>query len=272
MPSNKRQRDLARRRSERQSARRAAERARRRKRNLVLYSTTFGVVLLLVLSLTVGKSLFDDEGTVGATPTETPTPSRAPGECAYNDADEAPAKDVGKPPVKADATTQRHATVTLDSGVVEFDMFADKAPCTVNSFVHLASKNYFDSSPCHRATSSPGLTVLQCGDPTGTGSSGPGYQFDNENLPTPGPDGKASYPRGTVAMANAGAGTNGSQFFLVVKDSTLGPDYTAFGKITKGLDVLDKVIAAGTTPAGDGKPKKTVTIKDFTIVGKAPAG
>jgi peptidyl-prolyl cis-trans isomerase B (cyclophilin B) len=103
--------------------------------------------------------------------------------------------------------------------------------------------------------------VLQCGDPTGTGSGGPGYQFGEENLPA---DGQNNYPAGTVAMANAGTGTNGSQFFLVYEDSELPPEYTVFGQITQGLDVLAGIAAQGTADGSeDGTPKQPVTLDDL---------
>ena len=146
-------------------------------------------------------------------------------------------------------------------------MAADKAPCTTNSFRHLAEAKYFDGTSCHRLTTN-NIFVLQCGDPTGTGSGGPGYQFGEENVPA---DGEKNYPAGTVAMANAGSGTNGSQFFLVYKDTTLPPGYTIFGTITKGLDVVQKVADAGSDDSngdGDGKPKLPVTIETVTV-GKA---
>ena len=104
--------------------------------------------------------------------------------------------------------------------------------------------------------------MLQCGDPSGTGSGGPGYQFQDENLTG------ATYPAGTIAMANAGPGTNGSQFFICFKDSPLPASYTPWGKITSGMDVVTKIAAAGeddSNGAGDGKPKQTVTIKSVTI-------
>jgi peptidyl-prolyl cis-trans isomerase B (cyclophilin B) len=136
-----------------------------------------------------------------------------------------------------------------------------KAPCTVNSFVYLAAQKYFDATPCHRLTTA-GIFVLQCGDPTGTGSGGPGYEFGDENLTG------AMYPAGTVAMANAGPGTNGSQFFLVYKDTTLAPNYTPFGTITGGLAVIQKVAAAGSDNSngdGDGKPNLPVEITSVTV-------
>jgi len=145
-------------------------------------------------------------------------------------------------------------------GSIVLKLDAVKAPCTVNSFVYLASKKYFDATPCHRLTTA-GIFVLQCGDPTGTGGGGPGYEFADENLAG------AVYPAGTVAMANAGPGTNGSQFFLVYKNTTLAPNYTPFGTITSGLDVLTKVAAAGDDDSngpGDGKPKLAVDITGIT--------
>ena len=108
-----------------------------------------------------------------------------------------------------------------------------------------------------------GIFVLQCGDPTGTTGGGPGYQFADENLTG------ATYPAGTLAMANAGAGTNGSQFFLVYKDTQLPPNYTPFGMITEGLNVIEKVAAKGddgSNSAGGGKPKLAISLKKVTVV------
>ena len=146
------------------------------------------------------------------------------------------------------------ATLNTDQGEITIEMAADKAPCTTNSFKHLANEKYFDGTSCHRLTTK-NILVLQCGDPTGSGSGGPGYQFAEENLPA---EGENNYPEGTVAMANAGPGTNGSQFFLVYGDTTLPPSYTIFGTITEGLDVVKKVAEAGSDNSngdGDGKPK-----------------
>ncbi|HWS94229.1 MAG TPA: peptidylprolyl isomerase, partial [Mycobacterium sp.] len=147
------------------------------------------------------------------------------------------------------------------------------APCTVNSFASLAQKGFFNDTPCHRLTTSPSLSVLQCGDPTGRGSGGPGYQFANE-YPTdqyPPNDPKLQepvlYPRGTLAMANAGPNTNGSQFFMVYKDSQLPPQYTVFGTIQgDGLATLDKIAKAGVAGGGeDGAPANEVTIKSLLL-------
>ncbi len=262
MTSSKRQREIARRRAERQSARRAERAARRRKRNLMSLGV-FGLVLLLVVGIWAAPKLFDDEDKLNplAEPSSSASASAKPGECAYTPReDEAPKNAPGLPPAKADLTLAEKATITFASGKVELDLLPAKAPCTVGSFAYLAAKNFFDGTSCHRVTTSPGLTVVQCGDPTATGTGGPGYSFTDENLTG------ATYKRGTLAMANSGPNTNGSQFFLVVKDSQLPPNYTPWGTITGGLDVLDKIIAAGVQGGGqDGKPAKPVTIKDFTV-------
>jgi peptidyl-prolyl cis-trans isomerase B (cyclophilin B) len=131
----------------------------------------------------------------------------------------------------------------------------------VDSFVSLVKQKYFDNTPCHRLTTS-GIYVLQCGDPTGTGTGGPGYSFADELT------GAEKYTRGVIAMANSGPNTNGSQFFLVYKKSQLSANYTVFGTVTKGLNVLDKVAAAGSDNSnadGDGKPKLPVEINTMTV-------
>jgi peptidyl-prolyl cis-trans isomerase B (cyclophilin B) len=180
--------------------------------------------------------------------------------CSYRPSSDPASRPVGAPDKHAPNTGTYTATMVTNRGSIVLKLDAAKAPCTVNSFVYLASKKYFDATPCHRLTTA-GIFVLQCGDPTGTGGGGPGYEFADENLAG------AVYPAGTVAMANAGPGTNGSQFFLVYKNTTLAPNYTPFGTITSGLDVLAKVAAAGDDDShgpGDGKPKLAVEISGVT--------
>ncbi|MFJ3233663.1 peptidylprolyl isomerase [Streptomyces sp. NPDC086787] len=153
------------------------------------------------------------------------------------------------------------ATLRTSQGSVTFKALTDKAPCTTLSFRFLAEHNYFDRSHCHRLTTQR-IFVLQCGDPTGTGSGGPGYSFPDENLEG------ATYPAGTVAMANAGPNTNGSQFFFVWKDTKLSPNYTPFGRVTVGLDVLQKIAAGGEddqNSPGDGFPNLPVNIRHVAI-------
>lgn len=280
--SAKRERQLARERYERQQARRQQHTAKR-KRNQQIIAIVLAVSLVsggaVALALFLGG---DDTSTVAtkdsSTPTkaasDTPTPSPSvagAAGCTYTKSAGKAAKDVGLPAYDAKKAASYRApftaTLKTDQGDITIDMAAAKAPCTTNSFRHLATSKYFDGTPCHRLTTA-GILVLQCGDPTGTGSGGPGYQFAEENLPE---DTKNNYPEGTVAMANAGAGTNGSQFFLVYGDTTLPPSYTVFGTITEGLDVVKKVAKAGSDNAngdGDGKPVQPVTIQSVQI-GKA---
>ncbi len=195
-------------------------------------------------------------GRIPSPPTE-PTlgDGLAPGECEYAEAGEA-AKPVSLPPTAGVATSGTiQYVLEMTEGAVTITLDQAKAPCTVNSFVSLARQGYFDKTRCHRLADS-GIFVLQCGDPTGTGSGGPGYQFANET------DGTESYVRGVVAMANAGPDTNGSQFFLVWDDSTnldQTPNYTIFGTLdAASRDVVAEMAAEGqdgsNTDDGTGRP------------------
>jgi len=195
------------------------------------------------------------------------------------------AKKVSLPPAAPNYKAAYTAAINTNLGPIDINLLNSKATCTVNSFVHLATAGYFNASQCHRVTTTSGLYVLQCGDPyakattkltcsqaaKSPGTGGPGYEFASENLPTgASSSGSVTYKAGTVAMANSGgSSTNGSQFFLVYKNSTLGPAYTPFGTITSGLDILQKVANAGTSctysGAGDGAPKEKVIINSVTI-------
>ena len=267
MPSSKREKDLARMRAERQASRRAAEAARRKQRRTVLAST-LAVVLVAVAAAVIALQArgSDDAVVPAAAPSDSaPAPSaepvvNPPGGCAYTPAGEAAKPVAALPPTTGvELARPDTATLTTDRGVVVVETLTAQAPCTVNSFRTLSQQGYFDGTPCHRLTTE-GIFVLQCGDPGGTGAGGPGYSFPDEVADD------ATYPRGTVAMANAGPGTNGSQFFLVHQDSPLPPDYTVFGRITSGLDVLDAVAAAGSTPPSDGAPNTTVQLQTVTTV------
>jgi len=276
--SAKRERQLAREHYERQQARRAERAAKRRRRNQVLAVVIAALLIvggIVFLQATLGGddtvTAADKSPTTSSTPTPsatpTPSPSATPGAgCTYTKSGQA-AKDVGFPtydPTKA-ASYRKPFTATLkpNQGDIVVALAADKAPCTANSFKHLAESKYYDGSPCHRLTTD-NIYVLQCGDPTGSGSGGPGYQFGVENAPA---DGK--YPAGTLAMARTSdPGSNGSQFFVVYKDTNL-PDangYTIFGHVTKGLDVVQKVADAGVEGGGgDGAPVQKVTVQTVTI-------
>jgi peptidyl-prolyl cis-trans isomerase B (cyclophilin B) len=277
VPSNKRQKELARRRAERQAARRAAERARRRKRRTILGLTIGGVAAAVVVLLLVLTSLKDDKGSQALDPSATPTPSASAAEeafkkfpvaCGGKRPKEAKAQSFGDKPPKMTIDEAKSYTMTLKTscGDIVVDLDAKNAPNTVNSFYFLAGKDFYDGSICHRMSDQPTFSFIQCGDPTGTGAGdAPGYKLAEENT-------KAKYERGTLAMANTGQPTStGGQFFLLSKPATeLPPNYTVAGKITKGLDVLDKIIELGTDGAfdpspGGGHPKQAVYLEDVVV-------
>ncbi|WP_042396747.1 peptidylprolyl isomerase [Streptacidiphilus carbonis] len=190
-----------------------------------------------------------------------PVSSPAPSGCGFVAA--VPADRFKGIPVfdAAKAAQPYQATLHTSQGRVTFQALTAQAPCTTFSFRFLATHDYYSRTHCHRLTTK-GIYVLQCGDPTGTGSGGPGYSFNDENLTG------ATYPAGTVAMANAGPNTNGSQFFFVWKDTKLPPLYTPFGRVTGGLAALQKIAAAGEDDqngAGDGFPTLPVDISRVTI-------
>ena len=181
------------------------------------------------------------------------------GGCTFTPATNNSGRNPGLPTTVV-TTGNELATITFPSGAVSFSMDTSKTPCTAASFKHLADAKYFDNTKCHRLTTQ-GIFVLQCGDPTGTGTGGPGYTIPDENLTG------AMYPKGTVAMANTGtAHSGGSQFFLCYADTQLPATYTPFGIITAGEPVLDAIAAQGTTDGGaDGAPKGDASIQTFTV-------
>ena len=179
-----------------------------------------------------------------------------------------PTKAVGhsemkvKPAEKPATKLPKTFTLTTNCGAIVITTVGKKAPWTLTEMSILAKAGYFDGSLCHRLTTA-GIYVLQCGDPTATGRGGPGFSYPDENLPA---NALNNYPAGTVAMANSGPGTNGSQFFLVFADTTLGPDYTIWGKITKGLDIVQAIAKAGVKGGGaDGTPNTTVALTKVRV-------
>src|SRR4051794_36587964 len=166
-------------------------------------------------------------------------------------------KAYDKPPeMKIDPNKTYTATITTNKGKIVVELFAKEAPKTVNSFVFLAREKFYDGTIFHRVI--PGF-MIQGGDPTGTGKGGPGYQFENENKDT-----TRTFETGVLGMANAGPNTNGSQFFIMDKDSQLPPhDYTIFGKVKEGQDVV-KAIANAPRNADD-RPNEKIEIKSVTI-------
>lgn len=278
MPSNQQRREAAKRKLERQLDRRA-QRARKRKQLAIAGSVVAVVVVVAIGAIAFAMTRDDDsEQTVAAAPEagvmpvsrSEPLPETV--SCSYPDSGTPPAKEVEPPRTEGIDTTVEHVSVSMETtqGNIGLTLDNAKSPCTVNSFLSLASQKYFDNTPCHRLVTE-GLKLLQCGDPTGTGTGGPGYGFDNE-FPTdqyapsdPALQQPVTYPRGTVAMANSGQpGSNGSQFFLVYGDSQLPPQYTVFGTIDEtGLATIEKVAAAGddgSMQAGGGKPNLPIDI------------
>ncbi len=261
-----RQRKLARERHLRQQARRAEHLRKVRMRAAVT-----GGVCAVVAICAGGYFLFgtgNGKPAASATSSATASPSASPSaiaepahHCTYTPGG-TPARKVSPPPASPNYTASYQATIATNRGNIVIDLLNNKATCAVNSFVHLAEQKYFNSTHCHRLTTTS-IFVLQCGDPTGTGQGTPGYGFANENLAG------AKYTPGTAAMANTGQpNSNGSQFFLVYKNSPLPASYTPFGKITQGLSILDDVAKAGSDNSngpGDGHPKEKVDIESVTI-------
>ncbi|KAA0101110.1 peptidylprolyl isomerase [Mycolicibacterium sp. P1-18] len=297
MPTNEQRRETAKRKLERQLERRAAQ--ERRRRLVTIVGSVVGVLLVIgaVVATVIFTSKDSDTQASADTPSSTsagePAPSPGGGtlppfvapanlgaDCQYPATPGEPASKKNNPPRSGKVPTdpaQISASMTTSEGNLGLQLDNAKAPCTVNSFASLAQQGYFNDTPCHRLTTSPGLSVLQCGDPTGNGTGGPGYGFVNEypsdqyRPDDPALQAPVVYPRGTLAMANTGApGSNGSQFFLVYKDSQLPPNYTAFGTIdATGLATLDKIAKAGVVPgnrgADDGAPKTPVQIKSIQL-------
>lgn len=278
-----RQRRLARERYERQQAKRERK-VRRHKQEAVIA----GAVAVVVALAVGGYFLFGSTGAKTSASASSHTPSASPSappsapsktvqasgpssRCSYIHSGTA-ARNVGVPPATpsaalANGSAKYKVTIHTNRGDVVADLAAGKATCTVNSFVYLAQKAFFSNTKCHRLVTT-GIYVLQCGDPTGSGTGGPGYAFSNEvkndSASTP-----SSYPAGTLAMAHSSQpNSNGSQFFLVYQNTSLPADYTPFGTITSGLDIVKNVAKAGTDNAnasGDGHPKQSVVIESVSV-------
>ena len=280
--SRERQRRRAREHYERQRAKRIARQQKIRKWTLT------GVIIAMVAGRATGRALTlaSSAPTAAPKPTAKPTASATPTpsaiaepahHCTYTTSAAAgghPSLPAATPDYKATFT----ATINTNRGPIGIKLANSTATCAVTSFVHLAQTTFWTKTQCHRVSDDGGLFMLQCGDPTAkatetlsctqgaknaAGSGGPGYTFVDESLKG------ATYPAGTLAMANSGPNTNGSQFFLVFKNTSLPPSYTPFGTITSGLDILQNVGKAGTSctyaGAGGGVPKEKVIINSVSI-------
>ena len=282
---NERQRRQAREKYRRQQELRAARRRRIRRRGAIGASVVLvaGLIASLLLVFLPGGGKHPSASpskSPSATPSAT-TVAEPAHHCTYTKATTAAARTVSDPPATPDYTDSYQATINTNLGKLVLSLANSKATCTVNSFVHLAEAGYFNNTQCHRLVTS-GIYVLQCGDPYATattkltcsttgkiGTGGPGYQFATEN--TTG----ATYPAGTVAMANNGtADSNGSQFFIVYKDSTSGltASYTPFATVSSGLDIVQNVAKKGYSceymqsgQSEGGAPEEKVIIDSVTI-------
>ena len=287
MTTNRRQRELARAKFERQQQRRAASARRRRRGQRILAIVAIGALVIAVGALIIVPRVTEEAPAADAgmpspsasalsaspSPLASMSESASPSPSALPSSTTAPAitcapvpttrpKTLSWPSAPTTAATATTLTLATNCGDIVIDLLPDAAPRTVASMQFLAEQAYFDSTDCHRVTTT-GIFVLQCGDPTGTGTGGPGYQLPDENLPA---DGPANYPAGTVAMANAGPGTSGSQFFIVYQDTQLPPNYTVWGRVTQGLDIVQGVAAAGAYGGtGDGRPLQPITIEQASV-------
>jgi peptidyl-prolyl cis-trans isomerase B (cyclophilin B) len=295
--SKERERRRARERFEQQRAARAELQRKRWKRARISFAVV-GACLVIALIVGLSTSLIGGgktaaptkpkaKASVSASASVAPTTSASAAavtepaqHCTYTSATDGAVVNAGLPTASPDFKAAYTASINTNLGAIKIDLLNSKATCTVNSFVHLATANFWNNSQCHRLSTDGGLYMLQCGDPTAKaaqklsctsatiGTGGPGYAYASENLGTAAASGSVIYKAGTVAMANHGGATNGSQFFLVFKDTTLSPDYTPFGTITSGLNILQNVAKAGTTctySAGGGVPKEKVIIDSVGI-------
>jgi len=258
VPTNKQRRQAAQRRLQRQIERRA-ELQRKRRRNLL-------IIVVVVAVVVVGGAAALIAGLGGGKDSSSAAASDSPAStCQFTpDTTENPnLKDVGTPSGDVPTSGLVNLAMNTNFGTLTLTLDQAKAPCASASLIYLAQQKFLDNTPCHRETDSEGLKVLQCGDPSGTGSGGPTYQFPTQVT------GSETYARGTVAMANSGQGFDGSQFFLVYGDSQLPPNYTVVGTVDDaGLQVLDTIAANGNNGAngaGDGAPTQPVTITSMTV-------
>ena len=231
--------------------------------------------MLRKLTIATGTLLMAAASLLVSTPASADTPGTTPGPCQYTATpDEPAARPVPLPPDPKRTPNRGHVRVDVhtNQGALPLTLDRAKAPCTVQSFIHLARWKFYDRTTCHRLTTYPTLEVLQCGDPSGTGEGGPGYRYkdelpvDLEPAPTDPTGARKIYPRGTLAMANAGPDTNGSQFFVTVAETPwLNGKHTIFGQVTDGYDVVE-AISKLPTRAQD-RPVDDVVIERIEITG-----
>ncbi len=223
----------------------------------------------MALALTGGSKPKPSASGTPPVPSASPSPTATgPGsQCGYVQTTEDSGQK-GAQPIPAftvDETKTYTATIKTSMGTIKVDLFPKEAPCAVNSFVYLADRKFFDGLTFHRVVKD---FVIQGGDPTGTGSGGPGYSFNDEL------NNDLTYEPGTLAMANSGANTNGSQWFIVVSKkgaSTLSKSYTIFGKVTEGMDVVKAINQVPTGGDQGSTPVEDILIVSVRIKVAPPA-
>jgi peptidyl-prolyl cis-trans isomerase B (cyclophilin B) len=274
VPTNKQRREAAQRRLQRQLERRG-ELARKRRRNLGLIATAVAVAVVVGAALLLGGLFRGDDDDASADPTPSGSAAattNADGTvtCTYSpdESGNTNLTDVGTPPDPEATPTEGTSTLLMstDQGDLTLTLDRAKAPCAAASFTYLAEQKFFDGSTCHRLVNQENFGVLQCGDPTGTGSGGPTYKYAEEV------SADTTYPRGTIAMAKTSEpNTTGSQFFLCFVDTQLPPEYTVVGTVDEaGIKVLETVAAGGIKdvgPTGDGAPAVPVNIETLAVAG-----
>ena len=274
MSGSKRERQLARAKYERQQERRAESLERQRRRQRITAIVVVAVLVLGALSYVIVANLSSTESVTAADSSETAAGSAA--DLADDASTDEPIEEPSvlncgpalptrednvtfEAPGDVEPATSITLTTTCGDIVIALD---EGAPQTVQSETFLAESGFYDATACHRLTTE-GIFVLQCGDPAGDGTGGPGFTVPDENLPA---EGEANYPAGTVAMANAGPGTSGSQFFIVYEDTTLPSAYTIWGTVTEGLDIVQEIASVGTsTSSSDGPPRQPVVIEAASV-------
>ncbi len=273
MSPTSRERDNVRRRQDEWSARQALAREASLRRRRTIVAVVAGVIALALVSVAVVSVVASSREETAASPTPTassaqPAPTGTPSGCPE------PAATAAAPPVERTAPDPGLAegrtwtgTIATSCGDLGVELDGAAAPAAVASFVALAGEDYFAGTPCHRLVTE-GIFVLQCGDPTGTGTGGPGYEFGPvENAPQ-----DDLYPAGAIAMARQGGNgeSMGSQFFVVYEDSVIPSDaaggYSVIGQVTSGLDVVESIAGAGVDGGGsDGPPEDPISLEQVSL-------
>ncbi len=268
MAGQKRAKEVARAKYERQQARRRQQ-ERARRRNMLIAGGVGAVIVVVGIVIAVMP-----ESDTTANPSPSAPASRPPAPVPTPSGISCSSVDSGDKTEKYqnpdDMRLKPGSAMTLDTncGSVTFSLDVAKAPKSSNALAFLADKGWYNNGNCPRLAVE-GIFVVQCGAGKSDGSGSPGFTIVDENKPKAGPGGAASYPRGTVAMANRGPNTASSQFFIVYKDTVLAPDYTIVGQVTSGLEVIEYVASQGVSGdsqnPSDGPPAQPLVIKTATV-------